>query len=390
MANVTKYETASGVRYRVRYRKPDGTQTDKRGFKRKIDATNWAAEHVTVAKAKGLFVDPSLGRATVGSLAPAWLAKKKLSVKPSYYDDLEAACRNYVIHDWGTVPVDAVARDDVQRWVTRISNGTKAKDEAKSIPAKSASVVLRAHGILAGILDDAVSDRRIGANPARGVELPRKAVKRHAYLSAGQLDAVAQAAGWRRDMVLALGLCGMRLGELVPLRVGDVDLERRRIWIGVSAPMVHGMVTPGDTKTHESRSIMFPAALDAVMRSRCEGRAKEALLFEAPGRPGEYMKEFGAASSGDGWLVTALKRAGVKEHLTLHDLRHTAASLMVRAGANVKAVQRQLGHKSAAMTLDTYADLFDDDLDSLSDSMSQMLLRENVGRMWANEVSEAS
>jgi integrase len=88
--------------------------------------------------------------------------------------------------------------------------------------------------------------------------------------------------------------------------------------------------------------------------------------------------------------VTALKRAGVKEHLTLHDLRHTAASLMVRAGANVKAVQRQLGHKSAAMTLDTYADLFDDDLDSLSDSMSQMLLRENVGRMWANEVGEAS
>ena len=47
MANVTRYKTSKGeARYRVRYRKPDGTQTDKRGFKRKIDAENWAAEHV--------------------------------------------------------------------------------------------------------------------------------------------------------------------------------------------------------------------------------------------------------------------------------------------------------------------------------------------------------
>jgi integrase len=49
-----------------------------------------------------------------------------------------------------------------------------------------------------------------------------------------------------------------------------------------------------------------------------------------------------------------------------HDLRHTAASLAVSAGANVKAVQRMLGHASAAMTLDVYADLFDDDLDAVA------------------------
>lgn len=52
--------------------------------------------------------------------------------------------------------------------------------------------------------------------------------------------------------------------------------------------------------------------------------------------------------------------------LTPHDLRHTTASLAVQAGANVKAVQRMLGHASAAMTLDVYADLFDDDLDTLA------------------------
>ena len=54
------------------------------------------------------------------------------------------------------------------------------------------------------------------------------------------------------------------------------------------------------------------------------------------------------------------------QSLTRHDLRHTAASLAVRAGANVKAVQRMLGHASAAMTLEVYADLFDDDLDAVA------------------------
>ncbi|KQT74118.1 integrase [Microbacterium sp. Leaf436] len=52
--------------------------------------------------------------------------------------------------------------------------------------------------------------------------------------------------------------------------------------------------------------------------------------------------------------------------MTVHDLRHTAASLAISSGANVKAVQRMLGHASAAMTLDVYADLFDDDVDTVS------------------------
>lgn len=56
--------------------------------------------------------------------------------------------------------------------------------------------------------------------------------------------------------------------------------------------------------------------------------------------------------------------------LTPHELRHTAASLAISAGANVKAVQRMLGHASAAMTLDTYADLFDDDLDYVAEALS--------------------
>jgi hypothetical protein len=59
--------------------------------------------------------------------------------------------------------------------------------------------------------------------------------------------------------------------------------------------------------------------------------------------------------------------------LTAHELRHTAASLMIASGAHVKTVQRQLGHKSAVMTLDLYGHPFPDDLDDVATRMSEGL-----------------
>ena len=67
--------------------------------------------------------------------------------------------------------------------------------------------------------------------------------------------------------------------------------------------------------------------------------------------------------------------------LTIHDLRHTAASLAIASGANVKAVQRMLGHASAAMTLDVYADLFDDDLDGVANALDAQAAKSVVVKM---------
>jgi integrase len=77
----------------------------------------------------------------------------------------------------------------------------------------------------------------------------------------------------------------------------------------------------------------------------------------------------------------------------MHDLRHTAASLAVAAvaavaaGANAMSVQRMLGHASAAMTLDVYADLFDDDLDAVAVALDEHAARAVVGRTWADRVA---
>ncbi|PJM79966.1 tyrosine-type recombinase/integrase [Bifidobacterium scaligerum] len=397
MANVTRYKTSKGEnRYRVRYRKPDGTQTDKRGFKRKIDATNWAAKQVTVAKAEGTFIDPQAGKATVGMLAEAWLAKKKLTVKPSYYDDLEGAWRKYAEPVWQRIPVSEVRREDVQQWVASISQGKTVVDERGRelvlARPKSASVVLRAHGLLAGILDDAVKDRRIPSNPARGVELPRKTRAKHTYLTIEQLCRLAGECPTplKRTLVLTLGLTGLRWGECVGLTVADIDFDRHRINVDKSATQVQRRMIVGTPKTWEVRNVMFPRELDGMLHELCDGREPDELVFPDSSTADGYTHQPHSPKSDDrSWFAKACIRAGVPR-MTCHDLRHTAASLMVGSGANVKAVQHQLGHASAAMTLDVYADLFDDDLDALAERMGELLLQENVGKMWAKTVSEAA
>ena len=75
--------------------------------------------------------------------------------------------------------------------------------------------------------------------------------------------------------------------------------------------------------------------------------------------------------------------------VTPHDLRDTAASLAVSVGANVKAVQRMLGHSSPAMTLDVYADLFDDHLDAVATALNQSKMISIVSKMWPRRENEA-
>ena len=84
---IRQYETKSGKRYEVRYRKPDGTATGKRGFKRKMDADAWGAANVTTAKSVGAYIDPQAGRRLVEDFWESWLAAKKDQVQAKLHRD---------------------------------------------------------------------------------------------------------------------------------------------------------------------------------------------------------------------------------------------------------------------------------------------------------------
>ncbi|ANJ25716.1 tyrosine-type recombinase/integrase [Agromyces aureus] len=366
MATVEPYATASGRRYRVRYRKPDHTQTTKRGFKTKKEADLFLAS-VELGKAAGTYIDPSHARMTVGAAGAAWLASQT-HLKPSSVAVVESAWRLHVEPAWGRVPVGDVRHSDVQSWIARLSSG----DGGNAKP-KSPALVHRCFGVLAGILDAAVKDRRIPSNPGRGVGLPRKVSREHVYLSHQQVDQLARAAGEHATLLRVLAYTGLRWGEVSGLRVGDVDLDRRRITVSVNAVLVGGKVVVGTPKTHKRRAVPFPAFLGAPLAQLCADRPPSSLLF--PDKSGGHLTT--PTVRENSWFDKSLRHAEL-EPMTVHDLRHTAASLAVSAGANVKAVQRMLGHASAAMTLDTYSDLFDDDLDTVAARLDEAALRAGV------------
>ncbi|WP_416779306.1 tyrosine-type recombinase/integrase [Microbacterium lacticum] len=146
-------------------------------------------------------------------------------------------------------------------------------------------------------------------------------------------------------LVLTLAYTGLRWGEVTALRVRSVNRLRRRFVVEENAVMIGYEIHVGTPKTHKSRSVPYPERLTPLVEEACAGKGPEGLLF---GDGINHMRNSGA----QGWFANAVKRAQAVDpsipRLTPHDLRHTAASLAISSGANVKAVQRMLGHASAA------------------------------------------
>ncbi|MCW2165104.1 Site-specific recombinase XerD [Microbacterium hydrothermale] len=375
--SVTKYATAAGPRYRVRYRKPDMKQTDKRGFKTKREAEVFLAS-VTISKAVGDYIDPALSRVTVSQLAERWLSgKMPPAMKPSSYEPLEISWRVHVEPRWGKREIRSIVPSEVQEWVTGI--GQPKGDQ----PGRSATVALRALGVLAGILDMAIDDGRMKRNPARGLKNVPKKPKRKAgrsYLSIDQVYALADEA-LHPGLILVMVYCGLRWSEATALRVRHVNMVRRRVHVEENAVLVKNVVHVGSPKSYEFRYVPYPRVLDATLSNLCAGKGPDSLLF------GDGVTHLRPPKTRDGWLDGAVARARKSDpsfpRITSHDLRHTAASIAVSSGANVKAVQHMLGHASAAETLDTYADLFPDDLEAVAERMDEATRAASVGKAWA-------
>jgi integrase len=374
MGSATAYESAHGRRYRARWRDTSGVQHEKRGF-----GTKRAAQSYITSVERSLFGHvfsmPSEARISVGQLAVDWLENKRQAVKPSSFAPLGTVWRVYVAPRWATTPIGSIRPSAVEKWVRELGQGSAPTARVRPVAdgkPLSASVVVRAVGVLAGILDVAVRDGRIGANPARGLSnLPHHDwTPRRRYLTHAQVFRLASAAPdeIRQSLILTLAYTGIRWGEAVALTVADVDLVKRRLWIYRTATEVEGHIHIGAPKSWQTRSVPFPEFLTPRLAARVSNRKRDAVVF--PSVSGGILPRPDTAFRRSSWWNNALRDARL-EHLTPHALKHTAASLAVSAGANVKALQRMLGHRSAAMTLDTYADLFEDDLNAVAERLNE-------------------
>jgi len=203
-------------RWRARHRGPDGREKS-RTFGRRVDAERWLAG-VEVAKSRGSYVDPKAGKVTTGEWAARWLEAQR-HLKPSTRARYDGIVAKHIVPRWGTTPVARIAHADVAAWVASLDGA----------PAS----VRYVHRVLHLLLDLAVRDGRIAANPATGVRLPRAARPAKRALDHHELNRLADAAGDSRTLVLVLGYVGLRWSEAAALRVGQVDLLRRRLTIAV-------------------------------------------------------------------------------------------------------------------------------------------------------------
>ena len=351
MGSVEKRLRDGKVTWVARWRDPAGKQR-KLSRPRKVDA-EWELTRVEHGMQTGRYVDPARSRITVGAWANQWLATQ-VQLKPSTRTRYEGLVRKQVLPRWEKVPLAKVGHADVAAWVADLGAGGLA-----------AATVRQAHRVMSLMLALAVRDGRLPRNPAEGVPLPRAAKGEPRFLTRSQVAALADEAGEYGIVVDVLALVGLRYGEIAALRVGRVELLRRRLTVAESVTEVGGRAVWGTPKTHQRRTVPIPRALVDRLAEQVTGKDPDALVFTAPKGGPLLLRSFRRRC-----FDSAAARAGL-DGLTPHDLRHTAASLAVASGANVKAVQRMLGHSSAAMTLDIYAGLFDDDLESLAQRMDE-------------------
>ena len=340
-------------RWQARYRDSEKRE-HARNFRTRIEAQRWL-DTVTASMVRSDYVDPRAGKAMIGELAERWYAGTA-TLKPSTRANYRSLLDAHVLPRWANIELRNVSTSAIKAWVSDLS------------ASSAASTTRKALGVLRNTLDLAVADRRLAVNPAAGVAQPKLPITEQRFLQADELDVLAIATGSERDrvLVLVLGWIGLRFGEAVALQAGDVDTLRRRIRISRSATEVRGRIEWGTPKSHTARTVAVPAFLTNDIAGLMVDR--ESLVFrDAQGGP----------IRGTNWKHRVFDSAAREVGLTppplrVHDLRHTAASLAIRAGGSIKSLQMQLGHQSATLTLDRYGHLFPDELGALSTALEKL------------------
>ena len=346
---IEKRRTRGGeVRYEVRYRGADGNERSKT-FRTKKDAERYQRAQQT-AMERGLWVDPQKGRITLEAWAQDW-QRTVVHLRPSTRRIYESNLRLHVLPTLGAVELGKLTPAMLRAWLAELT--AKIGGHGKPMSAASAA---QAYRTLNRILTAAVDDELLGRNPLSGIRPPRGQQQEMRFLSHDEVATLAAAIDTRyRAMVLVAAYGGMRAGELIALRRRHVDLLHRTITVVEQVQVVGGHFEVQPPKSAAGRrAIPLPSLVVEALQDHLAQVAEagpDGIVFPSP--EGGYLRLENFRRRA--W-EPAVRRAGLAP-LRVHDLRHTCASLAIAAGADVKVLQRMLGHASAALTLDRYGHL---------------------------------
>ena len=330
--------------WRARTRLRNG-QARSKTFARKVDAEAWLTT-IEAGKLDGTAADPKRGRTLYGTWLDRWEPTRRHGRRPSTVARDESYIANHVRPYWSDWQLAAIERADVVEWVGGLT-------EKGLAPATVAKV----YQLFAASIEDAVTERYLGVSPCRSVELPKVRKQPMRFLTPAEVAKLADKIDPRfRALVLVAGYGGLRIGELAGLHRPDVDLDRSQVRVERSVSFVKGHLHVNEEpKTSAGRrSVGLPAFVRDELSDHLDAHAGPTIVFPSPG--GGYIdpnrfrrRQFDPA-------VKAAKLGPLRPH----DLRHTAVSLWIASGADVKRVAARAGHASVSFTLDRYGHLYPD------------------------------
>lgn len=346
MANVKKLGEGRSARYRVKYRTKAGeSRSQVFDLKREADAF---AESVEPAKRKGTFTDPTRGKIDFGTLADAWLKLPSQS-RPSTRARDESYLRTNIRPYFAGRRIGDLTRGDIQVWV----------DELTADRNLAPATVVKAHQILAKILDSAVRDERLGVNPARTlIDLPELDDAEARFLTPDELLGLEASMPDRYAVLVPfLADVGLRIGEAAGLRWRDVDTWAGTVTVREKLVEVHGKATLGAPKTRAGRRIVPTLTREVGQRLERTRGAPDAFVFASPEggplRPAAFRSRV--------WRPAVLA-AGLGAPLpTPHSLRHSAVAHWIAAGVEPYKLAKWAGHRSVATIYSVYGHLLTND-----------------------------
>lgn len=330
------------------------------------DAANSAIANARVAQENGTYIPKANREIVLRDVWPIWFGTKVGKSKQTRGSYQSAWA--HIEERWGDTACSQISRAAIAAWIPSLTTTWGCK-EGESRPLGEA--MQRKVGIvLNALLQTAVDERIIPSNPMKSKDIPRQRETSRRYLSVAELDRLRDAMPGpaERLVIDVLSRTGVRPGEAFGFRVGDLSAVRGRLRVERDVDDA-GMVDT--TKTGRHRDVPAGGDLLLDLENVAEGRDRGEWLLQTPEGTGWTLPRWRRAW-GD-----AVKAAGL-DGLDTYELRHTAASLAIHSGANVKTVQRMVGHRSAAVTLDTYGHLWDEELDTIPAAMDAHMKAERA------------
>jgi integrase len=340
-------------------------------FPTKAQAEAFQAKMVSTQR-EGSYVDPSLGRIPLARWADQYLERSD-RLRPATKAAYAGALRRQILPTLGHRPLASMRPLDVQEWADRLR-----------ADGYSSGTIHLAYRVLRVVLEAARTDGRIASNPAQNLRL--KTTDRDSQemriLEPPEIQTLAETVESIeprfRALIPFLAYTGLRIGEASALRTTNLNLAKREVV--VTEGLSEGQVGP--TKTGRRRVVSLPKLVVAELERHLERflPTETGIVFASP--QGGYLNRHNFYNRV--WYP-ALKRAGL-EGVRVHDLRHTAVSLAIRAGASPREAMDFAGHSSIAVTMNVYGHLFPGQGLSLADRLDELAKTWRVAEQAPNVV----